>query len=162
MLSKAFLSLAVAAIGFVSAQSSSQNTTFDCPSTTKSNLTQSELQAAMDDFADLFYTQKNVSGAFMKYVASNYIQHNPNILDGRDAAVAALSPLFGSNSTAFDVSLPVLAWKGHCREARSDRRGHVRSQLSKPSMMLPLYALARLESAESWLDPSTPSSTSRP
>lgn len=58
----------------------------------------------MDDFAYLFYTAKNVTAAFDKYVATNYVQHNPNIADGRAAAIAALDPLFSSPTTSFDVS----------------------------------------------------------
>lgn len=46
-------------------------TQFNCPSTTSANLTRAQLEAAMTDFADLFYTQKNLTGAFNKYVASN-------------------------------------------------------------------------------------------
>jgi predicted SnoaL-like aldol condensation-catalyzing enzyme len=58
----------------------------------------------MDDFAYLFYTAKNVTAAFDKYFATNYVQHNPNIADGRAAAIAALDPLFSSPTTSFDVS----------------------------------------------------------
>jgi predicted SnoaL-like aldol condensation-catalyzing enzyme len=58
----------------------------------------------MDDFAYLFYTAKNVTAAFDKYVAANYVQHNSNIADGRAAAIAALDPLFSSPTTSFDVS----------------------------------------------------------
>lgn len=64
----------------------------------------------MDDFAYLFYTAKNVTAAFDKYVATNYVQHNPNIADGRAAAIVALDPLFSSPSTSFDVSQ---ASRGH-------------------------------------------------
>ncbi|KAG7528996.1 hypothetical protein FFLO_05854 [Filobasidium floriforme] len=58
----------------------------------------------MDDFAYLFYTAKNVTAAFDKYVAANYVQHNPNIADGRAAAIAALDPLFSSPTTSFDIA----------------------------------------------------------
>jgi hypothetical protein len=79
-------------------------TSFDCPEATRQHLSQQELQCAMDDFAYIFYTEKNVTKAFNKYVATNYVQHNPNIADGRSAAITALSPLFGSNTTGFQVS----------------------------------------------------------
>jgi hypothetical protein len=79
-------------------------TKFDCPSTTRSHLSQSRLQCAMADSAYLFYTAKNVTAAFDKYVAKNYVQHHPDIADGRAAAIAALDPLFSSPSTSFDVS----------------------------------------------------------
>jgi predicted SnoaL-like aldol condensation-catalyzing enzyme len=58
----------------------------------------------MADSAYLFYTAKNVTAAFEKYLATNYVQHNPNIADGRTAAIAALDPLFSSPTTSFDVS----------------------------------------------------------
>lgn len=77
--------------------------TFDCPASTRAHMSQSQLQAAMDRFAYLFYVKKDVEAAFNQYVATNYVQHNPNILDGRDAAIEALMPLFGSNATSFEV-----------------------------------------------------------
>lgn len=55
-------------------------------------------RAIVRDFARLFYTQKNVERAFRAYVAPNYIQHNPGIADGREAAVRALRPLFSPRS----------------------------------------------------------------
>lgn len=57
----------------------------------------------VQEFADLFYRQKNVRAAFEKYVAPDYIQHNPNILDGREAAVAALASKFGAPGAHFDI-----------------------------------------------------------
>jgi len=57
----------------------------------------------VEDFADIFYREKNVRKAFLKYVSENYIQHNPNIPDGRDAAIAALEPKFSSPGASFDI-----------------------------------------------------------
>ncbi|PWK21623.1 putative SnoaL-like aldol condensation-catalyzing enzyme [Arcicella aurantiaca] len=57
----------------------------------------------MEDFADIFYRQKDVEKAFKEYVAENYIQHNPNILDGREAAISALKPKFSSPDAIFDI-----------------------------------------------------------
>jgi predicted SnoaL-like aldol condensation-catalyzing enzyme len=34
-----------------------------------------------------------VRAAFERHVAVAYIQHNPNIADGRDAAISALEPI---------------------------------------------------------------------
>lgn len=48
----------------------------------------------MEDFADIFYRKKDVAKAFEKYVAEDYIQHNPNIEDGPKAAVDALKLMF--------------------------------------------------------------------
>jgi predicted SnoaL-like aldol condensation-catalyzing enzyme len=76
---------------------------FICPTTTNVFLDQHDLQAAMDRFAHIFYIEKDVKGAFDQYVAANYIQHNPNILDGRNEAIEALKPLFGQKGNIFEV-----------------------------------------------------------
>lgn len=60
-------------------------------------------RAIVTDFARLFYTERNVRGAFLKYVAPDYVQHNPGIADGRDAAIAALEPKFSAPGARFDV-----------------------------------------------------------
>ena len=56
----------------------------------------------MEDFADIFYRQKEVSKAFEKYV-EDYIQHNPNILDGRNEAIKALTLMFSSPTSHFEI-----------------------------------------------------------
>jgi MFS family permease len=50
-------------------------------------------RAIVHRFVNLFYGQKNVRQAFLKYVAEDYIHHNPNIPDGR-AAIAFLEPMY--------------------------------------------------------------------
>jgi predicted SnoaL-like aldol condensation-catalyzing enzyme len=55
------------------------------------------------DFADIFYTQRDVRRAFETYVHPDYIQHNPGIADGRDAAIAALGPMFGDGHHSFEI-----------------------------------------------------------
>jgi len=60
-------------------------------------------RAIVTHFADLFYRQKKVEKAFLTYVAPNYIQHNPGIADGREAAMAALEPLFARADHSFAV-----------------------------------------------------------
>ena len=60
-------------------------------------------RALIADFARIFYTKKDVRAAFEKYVAPDYIQHNPNIVDGRDAAIEALTPLFSRPDARFDI-----------------------------------------------------------
>lgn len=60
-------------------------------------------RAVVQDFARLFYGEKNVRAAFEKYVAPDYVQHNPNILDGRDAAIAALEPKFSAPGARFTI-----------------------------------------------------------
>ena len=47
-------------------------------------------------FARQFYDERDVAGAFTRYVARDYVQHNPGIADGRDAAIAALAGTWAS------------------------------------------------------------------
>lgn len=60
-------------------------------------------RAIITDFARLFYSVRDVRGAFEKYVAPDYIQHNANILDGREAAIAALEPMFRQEGSRFEI-----------------------------------------------------------
>lgn len=60
-------------------------------------------RAIVADFARIFYTERNPKVAFAKYVAPDYVQHNPNARDGRDAALAMLGPLFGGPGATFTV-----------------------------------------------------------
>jgi predicted SnoaL-like aldol condensation-catalyzing enzyme len=60
-------------------------------------------RALVEDFADIFYAKKNVREAFMKYVVEDYIQHNPGIADGRQAAIDVLEPKFSSPHSTFSV-----------------------------------------------------------
>ncbi len=57
----------------------------------------------VEDFANIFYREKNVKKAFLKYVSEEYIQHNPNIPDGREAAIEVLEPKFSSPTATFDI-----------------------------------------------------------
>lgn len=72
------------------------------PPTATMDLTESN-RAIVADFVDLMYRQKDVRAAFMKHVAVDYVQHNPNILDGREAAIAALEPMFSRPGATYDV-----------------------------------------------------------
>lgn len=60
-------------------------------------------RAIITEFARLFYTQRDVAGAFDKYVTPDYIQHNPGLADGREAAVAALAPMFADRVKTFTI-----------------------------------------------------------
>lgn len=60
-------------------------------------------RAVVTDFARLFYTERNVRAAFERYVAADYIQHNPGIPDGRDAAIAMLAPKFSRPGASFEI-----------------------------------------------------------
>ena len=60
-------------------------------------------RAIVTDFARILYTQRNPQIAFAKYVAPDYVQHNPNVGDGRDAALAMLGGLFGGPGATFEI-----------------------------------------------------------
>ena len=51
-------------------------------------------RAVINEFVRAFYLERDVRRAFETFVAPDYIQHNPGLPDGRDAAIAALEPMF--------------------------------------------------------------------
>lgn len=57
----------------------------------------------IEDFARLFYVERDVRQAFETYVAPDYIQHNPGVADGREAAIALLQPMFSDRNRSFEV-----------------------------------------------------------
>ena len=60
-------------------------------------------RAIVQDFARIFYAEKDVERAFLKHVVPDYIQHNPGISDGRQAAIDALKPMFSRPEAQFVV-----------------------------------------------------------
>ena len=60
-------------------------------------------RAVMRRFIDTLYGNKQVALAYRRFVAVNLIEHSPGRAAGRDAAIAALSPLFASPSASFMV-----------------------------------------------------------
>lgn len=57
----------------------------------------------IEAFAHAFYIERDVGAAFTRFVAPDYVQHNPNILNGRDAAIGALRDLFASPEVSFEI-----------------------------------------------------------
>ena len=55
------------------------------------------------EFARIFYTERSVRTAFQTFVSDRYIQHNPKIADGREAAIAALAPKFSAPGALFEI-----------------------------------------------------------
>lgn len=55
------------------------------------------------DFAELMYRRKDIGAAFDTYVSHDYIQHNPGLADGRDAARDALAVMFADRDFAPEV-----------------------------------------------------------
>ena len=58
----------------------------------------------MTEFAEIFYHQRDVKRAFDMFVAgASYIQHNPTIADGAQAAIDALAEKFGHPNANFEI-----------------------------------------------------------
>lgn len=57
----------------------------------------------IEDFARTFYEKRDVETAFKAHVVPDYVQHNPGIADGRQAAIDALKPMFSRPGAQFDV-----------------------------------------------------------
>ena len=51
-------------------------------------------RAFFEGFVDLVYRRRDVRTAFDTYVAEDYVQHNPGLPDGRDAARDPLARMF--------------------------------------------------------------------
>lgn len=60
-------------------------------------------RATMQAFVDTLYGHKEVRQAYEAYVAPNLIQHNPNIADGREAAIEVVEGLLKNPDAHFDV-----------------------------------------------------------
>jgi predicted SnoaL-like aldol condensation-catalyzing enzyme len=60
-------------------------------------------RSIVDDFVELLYVHRAVRLAFERHVALGYIQHNPSLPDGREAAIELLEPMFSSPSFTLDV-----------------------------------------------------------
>jgi predicted SnoaL-like aldol condensation-catalyzing enzyme len=58
------------------------------------------------------YQEKNVEKAFLEFVTQVYVQHNPGITDGRDAAIKALTPMFADPYSKFEVKRIIVEGKG--------------------------------------------------
>ena len=63
----------------------------------------SDNRAIVTEFARLFYTERDVEAAFEQFVVDDYVQHNPTMPDGREAAVRMLVPKFSTPGARFDI-----------------------------------------------------------
>ena len=55
------------------------------------------------EFARILYTERDPRTAFDRFVSPDYIQHNPGLPDGPEAAVEGLEPKFRADGARFDV-----------------------------------------------------------
>lgn len=60
-------------------------------------------RAAFLAFVELYYGQHKTREAFERYVAKDYMQHNPNAPDGREEAIAFLATLMSGPDISMDV-----------------------------------------------------------
>lgn len=102
---KTFILITILGISF---NSIAQNTTVPkSDSNQSSNMNTITLteknRAIVEAFVTIFYYQKDVRKAFMEYVSQDYIQHNPTIIDGREAAIEMLTPKFSNPNANFSV-----------------------------------------------------------
>jgi predicted SnoaL-like aldol condensation-catalyzing enzyme len=94
-------------------------------------------RAVVHDFVELFYRRRDVRLAFERHVAPDYIQHNPGLPDGRDAAIAALEPKF--SAAGFHAEIKRILVDGdlaaihlHARSAPHERGGAVADSIDSP------------------------------
>ncbi|MFM2321688.1 MAG: hypothetical protein RL612_835 [Actinomycetota bacterium] len=61
-------------------------------------------RAIITEFAEIFYHQRDVRRAFELFVSPDtYIQHNPTIPNGREAAILALHDKFAHPNANFEI-----------------------------------------------------------
>lgn len=60
-------------------------------------------RAWVDRFVHLMYVEHDIDTAFSQFVAEDYIQHNPGLPDGREAAMKMLRPMFADPDFTTDV-----------------------------------------------------------
>jgi predicted SnoaL-like aldol condensation-catalyzing enzyme len=60
-------------------------------------------RTAFLDFVRLYYDEMKVREAFERYVDEDYIQHNPAVIDGREAAIAHVEGLLAKPTVSMDV-----------------------------------------------------------
>lgn len=57
------------------------------------------------DFFNLAFVEKKIQAAFDTYVGDTYIQHNPNLPDGKEPVIGFLSRIFLEDNPQISVSI---------------------------------------------------------
>ncbi|KAL3424017.1 snoal-like polyketide cyclase family protein [Phlyctema vagabunda] len=71
----------------------------DLPNCPPRPITHSDQRAIFADFRRKFYIDKNATSAINDHLAEDYIQHNPNVLSGRQNALDSLGPVLALFNT---------------------------------------------------------------
>lgn len=85
-------------------------------------------KAIFNDFVGEFYIEGNITKALTEFVSEDYIQHNPSVLSGRDAAIKVLPGLF--ENTTVEVAHVLF----------QDSIGAVHYKVTQPGSPLTAYA----------------------
>lgn len=89
-----YLLAALSVYATTSGATSTENRSY-CPPTPATPEVQ---QAIFNQFVYSFYTEKNLTAAYYDFVSTDYIQHNPAVLDGIPASLAFLLPIWPSQN----------------------------------------------------------------
>ncbi|KIM92517.1 hypothetical protein OIDMADRAFT_36534 [Oidiodendron maius Zn] len=76
--------------------------------------TEKEQRQNFDTFVQEFYLDGLVAEPFDKYIWADYIQHNPLIPQGRDAAISFLEPFARNKATSLTKSVDIYRFDGAC------------------------------------------------
>lgn len=99
LLSTLSIAFLFSAVPTFATSKSSEYDTLGCPAGTKRYATQRQQLAALTDFGDLLYLQKQVAKAENTYVAANFINHAPEVPgDGRELAIKTITPLLNTST----------------------------------------------------------------
>ncbi|KAF9871447.1 hypothetical protein CkaCkLH20_11094 [Colletotrichum karsti] len=86
-------SIGVSAMFGVSTLANCQPTATNLPNCPPRPANAAEQRAIFNDFVNDFYVEKNTTKALLNHQAEDYIQHNPNVLSGRQASIDFLATL---------------------------------------------------------------------
>ncbi|HAM45691.1 MAG TPA: polyketide cyclase [Propionibacteriaceae bacterium] len=60
-------------------------------------------RGVIEPFVELFYGQRAIRAAMEAYVTNDYVQHNPGVADGREAAIVALEASIAGSDLHLDI-----------------------------------------------------------
>ncbi|KAH0424958.1 hypothetical protein CcaCcLH18_11278 [Colletotrichum camelliae] len=87
------VALSIGALASAANLGSCQPTAANLPNCPSRPASPAEQRAIFNDFVNDFYVEKNTTKALLNHITENYIQHNPNVLSGRQNSVDFLATL---------------------------------------------------------------------